>query len=173
MSRLRPLGTVSPLVIVRPSAGSPSESEKALDVMLWQPVQWQAIASKGGLVTLSRTAPQRQPPSQGSFQSSMLRSSFSVELPNRSAVIGVRARTRQGQGLSRFRPRREHGAGGAGGMAGERGEPQGRLEGGRAEREHRPCLGAADRRAAADEESRAQRRGLCAYAQGGRLCRAA
>jgi hypothetical protein len=51
--------------------------------MLWQPVQWQAAASKGGFDTLSRTAPQRQPPSQGSFQSSIALSP-SAQRPTRT-----------------------------------------------------------------------------------------
>src|SRR3546814_11403583 len=37
--------------------------------MRWQPVQWQASASSGGALTRNRVWPQRQPPSQGSFQS--------------------------------------------------------------------------------------------------------
>jgi len=46
-------------------------SEKALALIDWQPKQWQAMVSIGGLVTRMRTRPQRQPPSQGSFQSGM------------------------------------------------------------------------------------------------------
>ena len=45
--------------------------EKALALIRWQPVQWQADASSGGSVTSRRTCPQRQPPAQGSLQSSM------------------------------------------------------------------------------------------------------
>jgi hypothetical protein len=43
--------------------------EKALAVIRWQPVQWQAIVRSGGALILSRTCPQRHPPSQGRFQS--------------------------------------------------------------------------------------------------------
>ena len=38
-------------------------SENALELMRWQPVQWQAMVSNGRFVTLRRTRPQRQPPS--------------------------------------------------------------------------------------------------------------
>ncbi|HEY0096029.1 MAG TPA: hypothetical protein VGB96_16990 [Archangium sp.] len=43
--------------------------EKALALIRWQPVQWQAIVRSGGTLILSLTCPQRHPPSRGSFQS--------------------------------------------------------------------------------------------------------
>jgi hypothetical protein len=49
-----------------------SVSEKALALMRWQPVQWQAAASSGGWLTRIRVWPQRQPPPQGSFHSVIL-----------------------------------------------------------------------------------------------------
>ena len=55
MSRLRPPSTGSPSVTSKPSAGTASDSEKALALIRWQPVQWQAIVSSGGAVILSRT----------------------------------------------------------------------------------------------------------------------
>src|SRR5690349_7025086 len=65
----RPPITGSPDVTEKPSAGSVSVSEKALELIRWQPVQWQAPAISGGFVTSILTWPQRQPPCQGSFQS--------------------------------------------------------------------------------------------------------
>ena len=49
-----------------------SVSEKALALIRWQPVQWQAAASSGGWLTRIRVWPQRQPPSQGSLHSVIL-----------------------------------------------------------------------------------------------------
>jgi hypothetical protein len=43
-------------------------SEKALALMLWQPAQWQAMLINGAFPMRKRVAPQRHPPSQGSFQ---------------------------------------------------------------------------------------------------------
>jgi hypothetical protein len=45
--------------------------------MRWQPVQWQAAVIIGGALTRMRTRPQRQPPSQGSFESGI---AVSIEL---------------------------------------------------------------------------------------------
>jgi hypothetical protein len=43
--------------------------EKALALIRWQPLQWQAIVRIGGALILIRTCPQRHPPSQGKCQS--------------------------------------------------------------------------------------------------------
>jgi hypothetical protein len=60
--------------------------ENALAAIDWQPVQWQAIVTSGGLVTRTRTWPQRHPPSQGSFQSaSSIKQSYIVRAPEKSA----------------------------------------------------------------------------------------
>ena len=56
--------------------GDGEPSEKALADIVWQPVQWQAEASSGGAPIVSRSWPQRQPPCQGSFQSSIARLPF-------------------------------------------------------------------------------------------------
>jgi hypothetical protein len=61
-----------PAVTSKPSLGIARVSEKALALMRWQPVQWQAAASSGGWLTRIRVWPQRQPPSQGSFHSVIL-----------------------------------------------------------------------------------------------------
>ena len=61
-----------PPVTLKPSLGIASVSEKALALIRWQPVQWQAAASSGGALTRIRVWPQRHPPSQGSFQSLIL-----------------------------------------------------------------------------------------------------
>ena len=55
--------TGSPLVTSKPSAGIAALSENALELIRWQPLQWQAMVSSGRFVTLRRTRPQRQPPS--------------------------------------------------------------------------------------------------------------
>src|SRR5512140_1409877 len=65
--------TGSPAVTAKPSAGTATDSEKALALMRWQPVQWQAIVSKGAAVMRKRVCPQRHWPSQGSFHSSIAR----------------------------------------------------------------------------------------------------
>ena len=44
-------------VTANPSAGIAALSEKALALIRWQPVQWQAIVTSGGAVT--RTRPRR------------------------------------------------------------------------------------------------------------------
>src|SRR4029450_4581881 len=72
MSCLTPPSTASPLVSSNPSAATAMESEKALALILWQPVQWQAIVSKGGLVIRKRVSLERQPPSQGRFHWSIV-----------------------------------------------------------------------------------------------------
>jgi hypothetical protein len=64
-----PPTTGSPSVTAKPSAGIAAESEKALELIRWQPVQWQAMVTSGGAVTRIRTRPQRHPPSHGSRQS--------------------------------------------------------------------------------------------------------
>ena len=58
--------TGSPLITANPSVGIAALKEKALPVMRWQPVQWQAMVRSGGVLILSRTCPQRHPPCQGS-----------------------------------------------------------------------------------------------------------
>jgi hypothetical protein len=47
------------------SLGIAAPNEKALAVMRWQPVQWQAMVNKGGALIRSRTWRQQQPPSTG------------------------------------------------------------------------------------------------------------
>jgi hypothetical protein len=64
--------TGSPLVTAKPALGIATLSEKALDVMCWHPVQWQAAVRSGGALTKKRTAPQRHPPSQGRLHSVMI-----------------------------------------------------------------------------------------------------
>ena len=59
--------TGSPFVTENPSLGIAALKEKALADIRWQPVQWQAMLSSGGASILSRTCPQRHPPSQGKF----------------------------------------------------------------------------------------------------------
>ena len=60
--------TGSPAVTSNPSAGIAALSEKALAIIRWQPVQWQAIVTSGGAVTLQPHLPAaaaalpRQPP---------------------------------------------------------------------------------------------------------------
>ena len=49
----------------KPSPGIAAVSEKALELIRWQPLQWQAMVTSGGAVTRNRTLPHRQPPSQG------------------------------------------------------------------------------------------------------------
>ena len=61
--------TGSPCVTENPSLGTATLSEKALELIRWQPVQWQAMVRSGGALILSRTCPQRQPPSAGKFSS--------------------------------------------------------------------------------------------------------
>jgi hypothetical protein len=55
--------TGSPFVTSKQSAGIAALSENALELIRWQPLQWQAMVSSGRFVTLRRTRPQRQPPS--------------------------------------------------------------------------------------------------------------
>ena len=59
--------TGSPFVTANPSLGIAALKEKALADIRWQPVQWQAMVSSGAAEILSRTCPQRHPPSQGKF----------------------------------------------------------------------------------------------------------
>jgi hypothetical protein len=53
----------------KPLAESRTLNEKALPVIRWQPVQWQAMVIRGGALMVMRSRSQRQPASQGSFQS--------------------------------------------------------------------------------------------------------
>jgi len=69
--------TGSPFVTENPPLGIAALKEKALALIRWQPVQWQAMVMIGGALILSRTCPQRHPPSQGRFQS-LMRCSLSV-----------------------------------------------------------------------------------------------
>jgi hypothetical protein len=55
--------TGSPCVTEKPSLGIAALSEKALALIRWQPVQWQAMVIKAGAAIRIRTWPQRQPPS--------------------------------------------------------------------------------------------------------------
>ena len=55
----------SPSVTSKPSAGMARLREKALAVIFWQPVQWQAMDSSGGALTLIRTFSHRHSPAQG------------------------------------------------------------------------------------------------------------
>jgi len=73
--------TGSPFVTKNPSVGMATLKEKALAVIRWQPVQWQAIVRRGGALILSRTCPQRHPPSQGRFQSFMSGVPTPLEMP--------------------------------------------------------------------------------------------
>jgi hypothetical protein len=41
-------------------------SENALELMRWQPLQWQIAEAIGGALMRKRNRSQRQPPSQGS-----------------------------------------------------------------------------------------------------------
>eukprot|EP01137_Pigoraptor_chileana_P012286 Opistho-2@357 len=68
-SPCKPPMTGSPNTTSKPGVGMANDSENALALMRWQPVQWQAMASSGGAVIRRRTWPQRQPPVQGSCQS--------------------------------------------------------------------------------------------------------
>jgi len=61
--------TGSPLVMENPALGMAALNEKALAVIRWQPVQWQAMVRSGGALILTRNCPQRHPPSQGRRQS--------------------------------------------------------------------------------------------------------
>lgn len=65
--------TGSPRVTENPSARTATLREKALAVMRWQPVQWQAMVRRGGALSLNRTCPQRHPPSQGTLRSLIVR----------------------------------------------------------------------------------------------------
>jgi hypothetical protein len=58
-------------VTSKPSLGTITVVEKALPDIFWQPAQWHAIVTIGGLVMAKRTLPQRQPPSIGRDQSGM------------------------------------------------------------------------------------------------------
>src|SRR3712207_3490334 len=55
----RPPTTGSPSVTANPSLGIAALKEKALAVIRWQPVQWQAMVRIGFRVILSRVRPQR------------------------------------------------------------------------------------------------------------------
>src|SRR3546814_10882970 len=46
--------------------GTVTVSEKALPVIRWHPLQWQAPVSIGGALMRKRSAPHRHPPSRGS-----------------------------------------------------------------------------------------------------------
>ncbi|XQU71614.1 hypothetical protein OJJOAM_004403 [Cupriavidus sp. H18C1] len=70
-----PPTTGSPSVTRKPASGIAIDSEKALALIFWQPVQWHAIVSSGGAVISKRNRPHRQPPVQGRFQSFMAISS--------------------------------------------------------------------------------------------------
>jgi hypothetical protein len=59
--------TGSPFVTANPSLGIAALSEKALALIRWQPVQWQAIVSSGGAPILRRACQQRRSPSHGKF----------------------------------------------------------------------------------------------------------
>jgi hypothetical protein len=61
--------TGSPVMTANPSLGIATLKEKALALIRWQPVQWQAMVRSGGALTRMRTCPQRHPPSHGKFQS--------------------------------------------------------------------------------------------------------
>ncbi len=64
--------TGSPSVTRNPSLGTAALNENALAAIRWQPVQWQAMVRSGGALILSRTCPQRHPPSRGRFRSLMI-----------------------------------------------------------------------------------------------------
>ena len=61
--------TGSPRVTTNPSVGIAALKEKALALMRWQPVQWQAMVTSGGLLIRMPTWPQRHSPSNGKFNS--------------------------------------------------------------------------------------------------------
>ena len=61
--------TGAPWVTANPSVGIAALKEKALAVIRWQPLQWQAMVRSGGAVTRMRTCPQRHSPSHGRPQS--------------------------------------------------------------------------------------------------------
>jgi len=46
-------------------------SEKALALIVWHPVQWQAAVIKGGVVISTRTSPHRHAPASGSLDGFM------------------------------------------------------------------------------------------------------
>jgi hypothetical protein len=81
MGPCRPPITGSPFVTWKPSLGIAALSEKALALIRWQPVQWQAIVSSGGAVILSRTWPQRHPPSQGKLHLLIVPLEFGMTSP--------------------------------------------------------------------------------------------
>ena len=66
--------TGSPFMTENPSLGIAALKEKALELIRWQPVQWQAMVRSGGALILSRTWPQRHPPSHGKSGWLMVRS---------------------------------------------------------------------------------------------------
>ncbi|MNL66843.1 hypothetical protein D3C87_1913690 [compost metagenome] len=68
--------TGSPAITSKPAAGIAAEQEKALALIFWQPLQWQAMVIIGGAVIFTRTSPQRQEPSAGSFICGMAISSI-------------------------------------------------------------------------------------------------
>jgi hypothetical protein len=78
------------LVTSNPSAGNATESEKALAVIRWQPVQWQALVSSGFAVARKRVLPQRQPPSIGKFHSAIVTLPLVLGTSVPSAEINVK-----------------------------------------------------------------------------------
>ena len=66
--------TGSPFMTENPSLGIAALREKALALIRWQPVQWQAIVRSGDTLTQSRIFPQRHPPSHGKSEWLMIRS---------------------------------------------------------------------------------------------------
>src|SRR5579863_1875439 len=62
----RPPGTGSPRLTSKPAAGMAAVSEKALALILWQPLQWHAIVRMGGALMRNCVSSQRQRPSSGS-----------------------------------------------------------------------------------------------------------
>jgi hypothetical protein len=79
--------TGAPFVTENPSLGIATLREKALALIRWHPVQWQAIASNGGALILSRTCPQRHPPSQGRLHSLIFGSSFWLAHPGAGPTV--------------------------------------------------------------------------------------
>lgn len=61
--------TGSPSSTSKPLEGKSTLSEKALALIRWHPVQWQAIVRSGGAVMRILTCPHRQVAFHGSFQS--------------------------------------------------------------------------------------------------------
>lgn len=86
--------TGSPSMTENPSLGIAALSEKALPDMRWQPVQWQAMVSKGGALMRIFTPPQRHAPSSGSLGLLM----GTAPLPLRRLVILIVAPATAPQG---------------------------------------------------------------------------